>query len=249
MSPSKLGFVQKIEKLGTFDGPGIRTVFFLSGCPLRCLYCHNPETWQQGQGQMMSPDDVLKIALRYQPYYGQFGGVTFSGGEPLMQAEFVDDCFKLLKEHGFHTTLDTAGYSNDGHLESILNHTDLVLYDLKAADADMYHSITLGNIKVTDRFLDLTQKTKTKLWIRQVLVPGINDNELNYEQTALKISSLNSVEKIEVLPYHTLGYAKYEKLKIDYPLKGLIPMDMNKAIQVQESIIERVNELKNIPIL
>ncbi len=244
MSQSKTAYIQKIEKLGTFDGPGIRTVFFLSGCPLRCLYCHNPETWQSQSGEVISSDDVLKIARRNRNYYGQNGGITFSGGEPLMQAEFVDECFKLLKAEGFHTVLDSSGYGASPLIDSILENTDLVLYDLKAADKDMYHSITLGQKEVTDHFLERTQAHDCKLWIRQVLVPGINDNDINLEQSAVSIAKLKNVERIEVLPYHTLGIAKYEKLNIEYPLKGLIPMDMSVAQTFQKRLEKRIEEIK-----
>ena len=246
MSQSKTAYIQKIEKLGTFDGPGIRTVFFLSGCPLRCLYCHNPETWQSNNGEVISSDEVIKIAKRNRNYYGQKGGITFSGGEPLMQADFVDECFKRLKEEGFHTVLDSSGYSNSPLLDSILENTDLVLYDLKAADKDMYHSITLGQKEITDQFLEKTQKHACKLWIRQVLIPGINDNEINLEQSAQSIAKLKNVERIEVLPYHTLGLAKYEKLNIEYPLKGLKPMDMSFAQSFQERLEKRIAEIKGL---
>lgn len=243
MSLSKQGYIQKIEPLGTFDGPGIRTVFFLSGCPLRCLYCHNPETWQANNGRLISVEEVLKMAKRYQPYYGKNGGITFSGGEPLMQSDFVAQCFKVLKENGFHTTLDTAGYSNNPKVDEILKYTDLVLYDLKAADKDMYHSITLGQKEVTDAFLAKTQHYNCKLWIRQVLVPGINDNDINLELSAQSISNLKNVDRIEVLPYHTLGQTKYEKLNIEYPLKGLKPMEQAQANLFQQRLIQRIIEL------
>lgn len=247
MSQSKTAYIQKIEKLGTFDGPGIRTVFFLSGCPLRCLYCHNPETWQASTGQTITIDEVLKIANRNRNYYGEKGGITLSGGEPLMQAEFVDECFKALKAEGFHTVLDSSGYSQSPLIDSILDNTDLVLYDLKAADKDMYHSITLGQKEVTDAFLNKTQDHHCKLWIRQVLVPGINDNDINLEQSAQSIARLKNVERIEVLPYHTLGLSKYEKLNIEYPLKGLKPMDMTVAYDFQRRLEKRIQEIKTQP--
>ncbi len=244
MSLSNTAYIQKIEKLGTFDGPGIRTVFFLSGCPLRCLYCHNPETWKANQGQTISVEEVLRIARRNKNYYGLKGGITLSGGEPLMQADFVLQCFKALKAEGFHTVLDTSGHSSSPLIDLILDYTDLVLYDLKAADKDMYHSITLGQKDITDAFLKKTQDHDCKLWIRQVLVPGINDNVVNLEQSAQVIAKLNNVERIEVLPYHTLGLAKYEKMNIEYPLKGLKPMDMIQAEEFQTKLNVRIAQLK-----
>lgn len=245
MNPSSLGFIQKIEALGTFDGPGIRTVLFLSGCPLRCLYCHNPETWAANHGRSLSPQDVLNLAKRYKSYYGKKGGVTFSGGEPLMQAEFVLESMKLLKENGFHTVLDTSGYSASKLIPEILKYTDVVLYDLKAAEDALYTKITSGKKAVTDAFLTLAQDMNVTLWIRQVLVPGINDSAENLEASAQAISNLKNVEKIEILPYHTLGKAKYEALNLEYPLKDVVAMSQEKAIEFQTLLIERVDQLSD----
>lgn len=243
MNPSKLGYIQKIEPVGTFDGPGIRTVLFLSGCPLRCLYCHNPETWKGANGRTMSAQDVLHLAQRYQSYYGKNGGVTFSGGEPLMQAPFVLEAMTLLKEHGFHTVLDTSGYSASPLIGEILDHTDIVLYDLKAASEGLYTKITSGDKKVTDAFLAQVQAHETALWIRQVLVPGINDTPENLEASAQSIAALKNVLKVEILPYHTLGKAKYEALKLEYPLTDVPAMDQKTALRFQEALIQRVDEL------
>lgn len=243
MNPSEFGYINKIEPFGTVDGPGIRTIVFLSGCPLRCLYCHNPETWQANTGKGMTPQELLEIVLRYKPYYGTNGGVTFSGGEPLNQPEFLLACLKLLKQEGIHTTLDTSGYSTSKHLPAILALVDLVIFDLKAADEVLYQRITSRKMDVSEKFLALAQELGTNLWIRQVLVSGLNDTEMNFETTAQKLSKLRYVTKIEILPYHTLGKTKYEKLEMDYPLKDTPPMPIGAAEHWQKRLLERIRDI------
>lgn len=244
MKASNVGYIQKIEPFGTVDGPGIRTILFLSGCPLRCLYCHNPETWQAAQGQTLSAQDVLDLARRYLPYYGNTGGITFSGGEPLNQPVFLLETLKLLKEHGIHTTLDTSGYSESPLLREILANTDLVIYDLKAASGELYEKITSRRMEVTEAFLALAQEVGTQLWVRQVLVPGLNDTEQNFEDSAQRIAKLRNVAKVEILPYHTLGKTKYEKMGLSYPLQGTQPMPVQVAEDWQKRLMQRVHELR-----
>jgi len=162
MNQSNLGFISKVEPFGLVDGPGIRVVFFLSGCPLRCLYCHNPETWAYQQGNTISPKEVLETAKRYQPYFGQVGGVTFSGGEPLSQPEFLLECLTLLKEQGIHTALDTSGVGNPQLATSILKKVDLVIYDMKAVDPELYQRITSQKQTMTQNFLKLVQELEVR---------------------------------------------------------------------------------------
>jgi pyruvate formate lyase activating enzyme len=244
MNRSSLGYISKIEPFGTFDGPGIRSIIFLSGCPLRCLYCHNPETWQAHIGNRYTAEELTEMALKNKPYYGSNGGVTFSGGEPLNQPEFLLECLKSLKAAGIHTALDTSGYSQSPLLPEILAYTDLIIYDLKAADSALYEKITSRKIEVTEKFLELAQVQKTPLWIRQVLVPHLNDNQVNLLATAQRIAKLQNVEKIEILPYHTLGKSKYETLEYDYPLGNTPAMSMSEGQKWQDQLIDLVNRLK-----
>jgi pyruvate formate lyase activating enzyme len=244
MNQSKIGFINKIETFATVDGPGIRTLFFLSGCPLRCLYCHNPETWQQATGIQMDTLKLLNLVKRYKPYYGETGGVTFSGGEPLMQAAYLNDSLKVLKEAGINTCLDTSGYSKSPLLPEILSHTDLVIYDIKAANPELYQKITGQDMQVTSDFLDLAQSLNVKFWLRQVIVPGLNDNEVNIDETAKLIASIKNVEKIELLPYHTLGLSKYKKLEINYPLEGVEAMSPDKLKVLSDLLFEKIEYYK-----
>lgn len=240
MNQSKIGYINKIETFATVDGPGIRTLFFLSGCPLRCLYCHNPETWQQESGIQMDTLKLLNLVKRYKPYYGDTGGVTFSGGEPLMQAAYLNESLRILKEAGINTCLDTSGYSRSSLLPEILSHTDLVIYDIKAANPELYQKITGQDMQVTNDFLALAQSLKVKFWIRQVIVPGLNDNEVNIDETAQLIAGIKNVEKIELLPYHTLGTSKYKKLEYKYPLEGVEAMNPDKLKVLSDLLFEKI---------
>jgi len=245
MSPSSLGYISKIEPFGTFDGPGIRSIIFLSGCPLRCVYCHNPETWQSNIGNRYTAQELTEMALKNKPYYGSTGGVTFSGGEPLNQPEFLLECLKSLKAAGIHTALDTSGYSMSPLLPEILANTDLIIYDLKAADSLLYEKITSRKMEVTEHFLEVAQAAGTPLWIRQVMVPHLNDTQINLLLSAQRIAKLNHVERIEVLPYHTLGKSKYETLEIEYPLGNTLAMSMSEGQHWQDQLIDLVNRLKS----
>jgi len=244
MNQSKIGYINKIETFATVDGPGIRTLFFLSGCLLRCLYCHNPETWQQASGIQMDTVKLLALVKRYKPYYGDVGGVTFSGGEPLMQADYLNEALKQLKSAGINTCLDTSGYSRSPLLAEILSHTDLVIYDIKAANPELYKKITGQDMQVASDFLELAQTLGTKFWIRQVIVPGLNDTIENIEETAQLIASIKNVEKIELLPYHTLGSSKYKKLDYQYPLEGIEAMNLDKLKELSDLLFERIEYYK-----
>lgn len=221
------GFIHSFESFGTVDGPGIRFVVFMQGCPCRCLYCHNPDTWLFGAGKSYSAREVADNALRYKSYFTGGGGVTVSGGEPLAQADFVTELFTLLKQKGVHTALDTSGVLFDpndkGKFDALLAVTDLVLLDLKHIDGAEHKKLTaVGNKNVLAfaRYLSATDKP---VWIRHVLVPGITDDDAYLTKLAEFISTLNNVQKVEVLPYHTMGEVKYDNLGLNYPLKGVEP--------------------------
>lgn len=221
------GRIHSFESFGTVDGPGIRFIVFLQGCPLRCQYCHNPDTWSFG-GKEYTAEEVAKQALRYRNYFGEKGGVTVTGGEPLLQIEFVIELFTLLKAQGLHTCVDTSGITFDENsIESVAKHekllsvTDLFLLDIKHIDDTACKKLTgQGNVR-TLAFAKFLSDRKKPMWIRQVLVPGLTDDEEDLKKTRAFLNTLETVEKVEVLPYHTMGVVKYEKLGIEYPLKDV----------------------------
>ncbi|SHJ70097.1 pyruvate formate lyase activating enzyme [Anaerobranca californiensis DSM 14826] len=243
------GRIHSIETMGLVDGPGIRTVVFLQGCQLRCRYCHNPDTWRLKGGKEMTVDELVKIVKRYKIYYKNKGGVTLSGGEPLLQPQFVLEFFKRCKEEGIHTTLDTAGHGcGDKKLfKEILQYTDLVLLDIKALDEKGYFKLTGGSQKEALEFLDIVQEVGTPMWIRHVVVPGINDNEENIVKLAEFVNNLSNVEKCELLPYHVHGIKKYKELNIKYTLEGIKAMDEERFIYLNNILAKHLNIPHKVP--
>ena len=217
------GYVNSIETMGLVDGPGIRFVVFMQGCKLRCLFCHNPETWKEKEGLKINSDELLKRILKYKNYFKTDGGVTFSGGEPLLQSDFLIEILKKLQQFGINTCLDTAGVGGTKN-EEVLKYVDLVMMDIKAIENDKYKIMTGRNVEESIEFLNLCQKLKKRVWIRQVIIPGINDNEEYIKKLKLFLSKYD-IEKVEFLPYTTIGVPKYRKLNIDYRLKDTKPMD------------------------
>ena len=222
------GKIHSVESMGLVDGPGIRVVVFMQGCTLRCLYCHNPDTWTlDGNKDALdfTPEELVNKISRFRSYFEKSGGgVTFSGGDPLKQPEFLKETLKLCKEAGIHTTLDTSGVGF-GDYEEILKYTDLVLYDVKHLTREGYKDMTGIEIDETQKFLEACKKMGTKMWIRQVVVPGKTDSEEYIRELGKFIKTLDNVEKVELLPYHLLGVNKYETLGIQYRLEGLEAMD------------------------
>ena len=229
-----IGYINKIESMGLVDGPGIRTVVFMQGCPLRCIFCHNPETWSFKGGMKYTPFELVEKIKRYKPYYGNDGGVTFSGGEPLGQTKFLLECCKLLKNENINICLDTSGIGSN-YLE-LLNYVDLVILDIKHITPEGYEQITGTKIDNFLEFLGICQKKNKKLWLRQVIIPGINDNEKYIMELKKFIEPIKNVEKVELLPYHTMGVNKYEKLNIPYKLINVPSMD-NEKIKKLENIL------------
>ena len=229
------GKINSIESMGLVDGPGVRFVIFMQGCPLRCKFCHNPETWKlNDKVDEYTPEELIKKILNYKPYFKHNGGVTFSGGEPLMQKEFLLECLKLCKKENIHTCIDTAGSIPD--CEEILEYTDLVIFDIKGTNKENYKDMTGANIDTTLEFLKLCVEMDKKLWIRAVIVPGINDNEEYINELINFVKPLKNVEKIELLPYHTLGIHKYENLGINYSLRNVSDMDKDKCKKLEDKI-------------
>lgn len=232
------GYIDSIETMGLVDGPGIRFVVFLQGCPLRCLFCHNPETWNISNKLVMEPEELVRRIYKYKGYFKANGGVTFSGGEPLFQKEFLKEILKLCKKMDIHTCIDTSGYGDD--YDEILKYTDLVLFDIKALNNDMYKKITGKEIYKSLEFLDKCQKLNKDLWIRQVIIPGINDNEEYIYELSKFIKKIKNVKKIEFLPYHTYGVAKYEKLGISYRLEGVPQMNNEKCEELYNLLLKQL---------
>lgn len=222
------GAVESIESLGLVDGPGIRTVVFLSGCMLRCKYCHNPEMWVKGKENYTKEELVEKI-LRNKPYFKRNnGGVTFSGGEPLLQIDFLTETCKLLKENDIHIALDTSGVGI-GRYDELLPYIDLVLLDIKHITNEGYLDLTGQPMTEFYNFIEGLNKSNTKVWIRQVIIPDINDTEEYVKELSNFLKQLKNIEKIEFLPYHKLGDEKYQKLNVTNPYLEKEAMDKEKC--------------------
>jgi len=216
------GRIHSFESFGTLDGPGIRFVVFMQGCPLRCLYCHNRDTWDAGGGQEYTPLQVIDEMKKYIDYIRfSGGGITVSGGEPTLQADFVTEVFKLAKGMNIHTALDTNGFADVEKVEELLRYTDLVLLDIKHAVEEKHKLLTgVSNEKII-RFTEYVDEQGIPIWIRYVLVPGYTDDEEDLKQAAKFIGRLKTVKKVEVLPYHSMGAYKWEKLGQKYELEGV----------------------------
>ena len=220
--------IASIETFGTVDGPGIRTVVFFNECHLRCIYCHNPEMWCKQESNMTSDELVEKI-LHNKEYFGKSGGVTFSGGEPLLHVDFLIEVSKKLKEYNIHIAIDTAGVGI-GKYEELLNYVDLIIFDVKHTTQEGYKKVTRIDTDESLKFLDIANKLNKKFWVRQVIVPGIMDNdEYLYSLKEFLDNNINNIEKIEFLPYHKLGEEKFNKLNIPYPCKDIPEMDKDEC--------------------
>lgn len=225
------GNIHSLESMGLVDGPGVRSVVFFQGCPLRCLYCHNPDTWA-GRGEATDSTALVNRLLRFRHYYARGGGVTFSGGEPLLQPDFLLDCLKQLKQNNIHTCIDTSGVGL-GDYEEILKYTDLVLYDIKHYDPDIYQKMTGHDMTATNQFLEAVCASGTPIWIRHVVVPNLTDDEAHMARLKQHIDGISGVERVDLLPYHILGHSKYGNLNLPLPLADTPPMDKVRCSQLQ----------------
>ncbi|MBU5226120.1 pyruvate formate lyase-activating protein [Clostridium senegalense] len=236
------GKIHSIESMGLVDGPGIRVVVFMQGCKLRCAYCHNPDTWTLNSGEEMTADDLVAKVERFKPFFQRSGGgITFSGGDPLVQPEFLLEALKKCKAKGIHTTIDTAGYG-DGNYEEILKYTDLVLLDLKHENSDGYLTLTGSNTEGVNLFIKALKNSDCRVWIRHVVVPGYTDSIEHMDKLAKIINEeIPNVDRIDLLPYHLLGVNKYEVLGIKYKLEGVPPMDKERNTELQNYLISKVN--------
>lgn len=235
------GSISKIETLGLVDGPGIRVVVFLSGCKLRCKYCHNPEMWKLAEPNY-TPEELVNKILRYKPYFKRNnGGVTFSGGEPLIQHKFLLETCKLLKKENIHITLDTSGVGN-GNYDEILSYVDLILFDIKHVTPECYQDLTGQPIDESYSFINSLNKSGKQVIIRQVIVPGIMDNDKYLEGLKQELKKINNIIKIEFLPYHELALEKYKMLGIKSPFEPLPVMDKDKCDELYNKFIEKLNK-------
>jgi len=238
-----LGNIASIETTGFVDGPGVRVVVFMQGCPLRCLYCHNPEdAFFNTERELMPPQKIVDKVKRYMPYFGGGGGVTFSGGEPLNQPEFLLETLKLCKKNKINTAIDTSGCALRLEQETeifkqILDYVDLVILDVKAVEPEDYKKLTGQDIKYFYKFLTLCQEKRKKLWIRQVIVPKLNDKIQDIMNLRTFVKKLKNVEKVELLPYHDMAKEKYKKLKLKYRLQDTPPMDKKRCQELYKILI------------
>ncbi len=245
------GYVHSIESFGTVDGPGIRLVVFLQGCPMRCLYCHNPDSWEINKGEKVSADKIIEDYESYRQFMKN-GGITVTGGEPLMQTDFVLELFRKAKRKNIHTCIDTSGITYDPDnreysykLDKLMEYTNLVMLDIKHIDPEEHLKLT-GH--TNERILEFARYLDDKgipLWIRHVVVPEITMNKEYLYQLGYFIGGLSNLKALDVLPYHDMGKEKYKKLGIPYPLKFTLPLDVKDAAKAKEIIMSGIKDRLN----
>lgn len=242
------GRIHSLESFGTVDGPGTRFVIFVQGCPMRCAYCHNPDTWSLNGGTMMEPEEIFEQYRRNKAFY-KTGGITVTGGEPLMQIDFIIDLFTIAKGEGVHTCIDTSGIvfnsQNDElrrKLDTLLTLTDLVMLDIKHIDNEKHMELTQqpnGNILAFAAYLN---ESNVDMWVRHVVVPGITDDDKYLFELGYFIGQFNNLKALDILPYHTMGETKYKQLGIDYKLAGVPAMDKDKIIDKKQVILDGIKK-------
>lgn len=245
------GYIHSKESFGTVDGPGIRYVLFMQGCPLRCIYCHNPDTWEIGKGEKITPHEVLQEFNKNHSFYSK-GGITVTGGEPLLQVDFLTELFKKAKEENIHTCIDTSGitYNTDNpaymqKLDELMKYTDLVMLDIKHIDPESHIKLTS---KDNSRVLDFAKYLETKkipLWVRHIIIEGYTDNAEDLRKLGEFIGKLKNLKALDVLPYHTMGVNKYKKMGISYPLEGMEALPMEKAVEAKKYILEGIKRTRS----
>lgn len=239
-----IGNIHSIETCGTVDGPGVRFVIFTQGCPMRCLYCHNPDTWNTDVNKQLTVDEIIKQYENVKEFCK--GGITVTGGEPLMQTEFVTKLFKKAKEKNIHTALDTSGvlFNPDDikKFDELLNYTDLVLLDIKHIDDNEHKKLTTHTNKNILAFAKYLSEINKPMWVRHVVVPGVNDRSEYLNRLGEFMADLNNIKALDVLPYHNMAIPKYENLGIEYPLKNTPSLTKEEAIKARDIII---NAYKN----
>lgn len=237
-----IGHIHSTESFGAADGPGVRFIVFMQGCHMRCRYCHNPDTWKMDGGDEVTADEILKRALRFKPYWGKDGGITISGGEPLLQIDFVIELFKKAKELGINTCIDTAGnpFTKEepffSKFEELMKYTDLLLLDLKEINPARHKDLTgFDNSNIIEMAKYLSEINKP-VWIRHVLVPEHSDFDEDLDALCDFIDTLSNVDRVEILPYHTLGKFKWENLGIPYSLESISPPSAERIENAKQRI-------------
>lgn len=242
------GKIHSLQSFGTVDGPGVRYVVFLQGCPMRCAYCHNPDTWAINAGEEYDAEYIIEQYHRNEGFYHE-GGITVTGGEPLMQIDFLLELFTLCKRDNIHTVIDTSGITytpgNKAYnekLDKLLTMTDLVMLDIKHIDPVKHEELTSQPNAGILAFAELLSEKNIPIWIRHVVVPGITDDEVYLKKLGYFIGGLKSLKALDVLPYHDMAIPKYESLGIDYKLKGVPPMDKAKTLELKKFILDGIKE-------
>ena len=231
-----MGKIHSIQTLGATDGPGVRFTVFVQGCPLRCACCHNPDTWDMNSGTEVSADEIVKKAERYKEYFGAVGGVTVSGGEPLMQAQFVTEIFNLCHEKGINTCLDTSGCILNDDVKALLNVTDLVMLDIKYITDEKYKKYVGCSLSAATEFLDYLEFIEKPYYIRQVIIPELNDKEDDIAELKALLKNKKHLKKVELLPFKKLCQVKYDDLGLEFPLKSTPEPSSQKMQQLYEKI-------------
>ena len=245
------GYIHSKESFGTVDGPGIRYVLFMQGCPLRCLYCHNPDTWEIGKGEKITADEVIEEFNKNRSFYTK-GGITVSGGEPLLQVDFLIDLFKKAKEENIHTCIDTSGatYNPENReytekLDELMKYTDLVMLDIKHIDSDSHKKLTgKDNSRILD-FAKYLEKMNIPIWVRHVIVEGYTDKPEDLSALGEFIGGLKNLKALDVIPYHNMGEIKYKELGLKYPLEGMTSLSTQQAQEAKAHILNGIKKVRN----
>lgn len=241
------GKIHSLESFGTVDGPGTRFVVFTQGCPMRCAYCHNPDTWDVNGGTLMDASYIIEQYEKNAPFYRNGGGITVTGGEPLLQIDFITELFTLAKDRNIHTCIDTSGITFNPESPELMNKmdklmalTDLVMLDIKHINPDKHRELTKQPNHNILRFVDYLNSKGVDMWIRHVVVPGITDDEKYLYELGYFIGAFKNLKALDVLPYHTMGEKKYEAIGLEYPLKGVPAMDKEKLLDKKKAILDGI---------
>lgn len=245
------GYIHSQESFGTVDGPGLRYVVFFQGCPMRCQYCHNPDTWEIKKGTEVTADEILNNYNKNRSFY-QRGGLTVTGGEPLLQIDFLLELFKEAKKQKIHTCIDTSGITyRPGNityqekLNELMKYTDLVMLDIKHIDPEKHKALTMQENQGILAFAKYLEEKQIPLWIRHVVVPGISDDPKDLKNLGRFIGALKNLKALDVLPYHTMGVRKYQELGMTYPLEGVEALPKEKAAEAKQAIMEGIREARH----
>ena len=242
------GRIHSLESFGTVDGPGIRYVVFTQGCPMRCIYCHNPDTWNPNGGREVTVEEILSEFNANRDFYAK-GGITVTGGEPLLQMDFLTELFKQAKSQGIHTCIDTSGITfnpqNTEKMDILMSYTDLVMLDIKHIDNEEHIKLTGKSNTNILQFAKYLEEHKIPLWVRHIIVEGITDKPEYLTRLGRFIGSLKNLSALDVLPYHTMGVNKYKELGIPYKLEGVPALPLSEAVKAKQYILQGIREVKN----